>query len=77
VFVYKNRTVAHLVKPNDALYPNCKAINPKGSLLFKVAAISKKGDQLLFNLTLPGSMLHIPYKIDPLETVTGVFAVNG
>lgn len=76
MFRYQNKTQAYKVKPNDTLYPNCKTINPKGDILFKVAAITKAGDSLLFRLTLPGSMLTIPYKLDPLDTVKGVFAVN-
>lgn len=77
MFQYKNKTIAHKVRVNDTLYPDCKAINPKGDILFKVAAIAAQGDKLLFRLTLPGSLLTIPYKADPLDTVKGVFAVNG
>lgn len=77
MFTYKNKTVAHKVKVYDTLYPECKAINPKGDILFKVVAIATKGDKLLFRLTLPGSLLTIPYTADPLDTVKGVFAVNG
>lgn len=76
MFKYKNKASAHQVKVNDTLYPECKAINPKGDKLFKVVAIAAQGDKLLFRLTLPGSLLTIPYKADPLDTVKGVFAVN-
>ncbi len=77
MFKYKNQTEAYRVQPNDTIYPDCQMINPKGKILFKVlSAVRVDAENILFRLTLPGSLLTIPYKCNSITTLKGVFAVN-